>query len=130
MDLTARRNRKQYYTYPTRARGPVFPVSITFTAPCHLASTFNLHSAVPMLKCQNGTSKAQREKEKAYLLTNPLPTILALDRVLDNRVTSRPPVNKCHSIQRDTNADEVEYFIDESASSKSQSVSPHPATQS
>lgn len=51
----------------------------------------------------------------SYLLTNPFPAILAFDSMLDDRVIGGPSVYKCNSVQRDTNADEVEDLIDESA---------------
>lgn len=35
--------------------------------------------------------------------------------MLDDRVIGSPSVHKCNSVQRDTDADEVENFVDEGA---------------
>lgn len=35
--------------------------------------------------------------------------------MFDDRIVGRPSVHKCNSVQRDTDADEVEDFVDESA---------------
>ena len=57
--------------------------------------------------------KREKKESKAYLLTDPLPAKLALDRMLDDRVARRPPVDKRNGIQRDADADEVEDLVDE-----------------
>lgn len=54
-------------------------------------------------------------KRAPYLLTDPLPTVLAFDSMFDDRFAGGPSVHKCNSIERDTDADEVEDFVDESA---------------
>ena len=51
----------------------------------------------------------------SYLFTDPLLAILAFDSMFDDRVIGRPSVHKCNSVQRDTDADEVEDFVDEGA---------------
>ena len=51
----------------------------------------------------------------SYLFTDPLLAVLAFDSMFDDRVIGRPSVHKCNSVQRDTNADEVEDFVDEGA---------------
>lgn len=48
----------------------------------------------------------------SYLFTDPLLAILAFDSMFDNRVIRRPSVHECNSVQRDTDADEVEDFVD------------------
>ena len=54
-------------------------------------------------------------KRAPYLLTDPLLAVLAFDSMFDDRVVGRPPVDKRNSVQRDTDANEVEDFVDEGA---------------
>ena len=58
-------------------------------------------------------TEATKQKGAPYLLTDPLPAVLAFDSMFDNRVIRRPSIDKCNSIQRDTDSDEVEDFVDE-----------------
>ena len=53
-----------------------------------------------------------------YLLTDPLPAILAFDGVFNDRVIGRPSVHKRNGVQCNADADEVEDFIDECATLK------------
>ena len=46
--------------------------------------------------------------------------------MLDDGVIGRPPINQCDSIQRDTDADEVEDFVDESTGSEKSNLSTPP----
>ena len=62
--------------------------------------------------------EAAKERGAPYLLTYPLPAVLAFDSMFDDGVIGRPPINQRDSIQRDTDADEVEDFIDESTGSE------------
>ena len=91
------------------------PPSLTLIAPYHPASSYNSHSAVPKRHHQfnQNLERQKTTRRTAYLLANPLPTILAFDRMLDNRIARRPSVDKRNGIQRDTNTDEVEDFVDE-----------------
>lgn len=55
--------------------------------------------------------RASKERVTSYLLTDPLPAVLAFDSMLDDGVLRRPSVDKCDSIQCDTNTNEVEYLV-------------------
>ena len=48
-----------------------------------------------------------------YLLADPLPAILTLDRMLDDCIITKPRVDTRYAIQCQAYADEVEYFIQE-----------------
>ena len=54
-------------------------------------------------------------KRAPYLLADPLPAVLALDSVFDDRIIRHPTVHQRNSVQRDTDADEIENFVDEGA---------------
>lgn len=51
----------------------------------------------------------------AYLFTDPLPAVFALDRMLNDGIVGRPSIHHCDGIQCDTDADEIEDFVDERA---------------
>ena len=112
--------RSQSYKCPTYAEAQHDPSSST---------TPRIHYSRPSCqlvqftqRCAYTTSSAlccklpssQGESRAAHLLTDPLPAILAFDRMLDDGIIGRPPINERDGIQRDTDADEVENFVDES----------------
>ena len=51
--------------------------------------------------------------KQTYLLANPLPTILALYRPLDNIVIRSPPVYSRDAIQHEAQPDEIEDLVEE-----------------
>ena len=51
----------------------------------------------------------------SYLFTDSLPAIFAFDSMFDDGVIRRPSIHKCNGVQRDTDANEVEDFVDEGA---------------
>ena len=55
------------------------------------------------------------KRPPAYLFANPLPAILALDRVFDDGVAGGPAVDEGDDVEGDADADEVEDFVDEGA---------------
>ena len=67
-------------------------------------------SSVPNTEAPN-----EKGVRAAHLLTDPLPAVLALDGMLDDGVIGCPSIDKRNSIQRNTDADEVEDFVDKSA---------------
>ena len=91
---------------------------VQFTQRC----AYTTSSENQTLRLQSG-----KKESKAYLLTDPLPAKLALDRMFNDRIARRPPVDKRNGIQRDADADEVEDLVDEitelSQAEKSENVS-------
>ena len=87
------------------------------TAPDHPASSYNSHSVAPnTTSSENQTlneAPKGEKKEQAYLLTDPLPAKLALDGMLNDGVTRRPPVDKRNGIQRDADSEEIKDLVDE-----------------
>jgi len=57
-----------------------------------------------------------------YLLTNPLPTKLALDRILNDSIIAQPRIHIRNDIQREPHADEIEDFVEECAIHGNQSA--------
>jgi len=57
-----------------------------------------------------------------HLLTNPLPTKLALNRILNNSIIAQPRIDIRNDIQRQPHADEVEDFVEECAIHGNQST--------
>lgn len=74
-----------------------------------------IHAALCLEIIVNIKAPCSVGKRAPYLLTDPLPAVLAFDSVFDDRIVGRPSVHKCNSVQRDTDADEVEDFVDKSA---------------
>lgn len=49
--------------------------------------------------------------ESTHLLTNPLPAILALNSLFNNRIARNPIIHIGNKIQRQTNADKIKALV-------------------
>lgn len=96
-------------------RAQRLPLSTTVTAPYRPANSYSSRSAVPARESSVPNVQASKQSRAPYLFTDSLPAVLTFDGMFDNRVVRRPSVHECNGVQRDTDADEVENFVDEGA---------------
>ena len=123
--LSNRQRQQQYYRYPTYVRrtSPIplpshhthsllFPTILparTIHAPLCLHT--RQHQYQPRKLSAEGEQK--KSEQIAYLFTDPLPAVLAFHGMLDNGIIGRPSIHKCNGVESDTDADEVEHFVNE-----------------
>ena len=104
----------QYYRFPTYTGAQQFNGPSHSLLPAVLPAR-TVYAALCLEIIVNTELPRSVGKRASYLLTNPLPAVLAFNGMLNDRVIRRPSVHKCNCVQRNTDADEVEDFVNEGA---------------
>lgn len=108
---------EEYHISAFLSRPPT-PVPTTLSSlnpPSHPASSYSSHNAVPERETISPTTRKLELGPSTHLAPDTLPAVLALDRLLDNRIMRHPRIHIRHKIQRQPHTKQIQHFVNERA---------------